>query len=111
MRFDYTAIISSAPDTGEPVVIFRPEVRLVVRGPNGSGDFVALVDTGADNTIMPDTIARDLGIPLVAGKGPMAKAFGGHEGCLEYFTATFFGEECVLDLEPNGYLPEFGSAR
>jgi hypothetical protein len=35
----------------------------------------------------------------------------GHEGCLEYFTATFFGEECVLEFEPNRYLPEFGSAR
>ncbi len=28
MRFDYSAILSSAPDTGEAVVIFRPEVRI-----------------------------------------------------------------------------------
>jgi hypothetical protein len=154
MRFDYTAIISSAPDSGEPIVVFRPEVRVVVRGPNGSGDFVALVDTGADNTIMPNSIARTLGIPLIAGKGPAAKAFGGqeialsyadvelelvhptqkerlrwlarvyfiaagddedtlilgHEGFLDYFTATFIGEECALDLAPNVYLPKIPCA-
>ncbi len=151
MRFDYTAILSSAPDTGEPMVVFRPEVRVIVRGPNGSGEFRALVDTGADNTIMPDTVARALGIPLTPGKGPAAKAFGGqeialcyadvglelvhpaeslrwlarvyfvaageddtlilgHDGFLEYFTATFLGEGCVLELEPNRYLPEISSA-
>jgi hypothetical protein len=145
MRFDYTGIISSAPDTGDPVVIFRPEVRIRVHGPIGSGDFLALVDTGADNTILPQSIAQSLGIPLVHGRGPEARAFGGqeialsyadvelelvhpakslqwparvfflaegeetlilgHQGFLDYFTATFIGEECALDLQPNSYLP------
>jgi len=84
MRFDYTAIVSSSPDTGEPVVIFRPEVRIKVHGSKGSGDFLALVDTGADNTILPESIARDLGISLIAGKGPAATAFGGQEIALSY---------------------------
>ena len=148
MRFDYTPLLSSAPDTGDSVVIFRPEVPVRVHGPNGSIDFVALVDTGADNTILPESIARDLGIPLAAGKGPAATAFGGqeialfhadvelellhpestlrwlarvyffakgvedetlilgHQGFLDYFTATFRGEEYALDLEPNAYLPK-----
>jgi hypothetical protein len=147
MRFNYTTIISSAPDTADLVVIFRPEVLITVHGPKGSGDFLALVDTGADNTILPESIAHALGIPLVAGKGPPATAFGGqeialsyadvqlelvhpdetlrwlarvyfvaddgdketlilgHQGFLDYFTATFRGEECVLDLEANSYLP------
>lgn len=151
MRFDYTTIVSSAPDTGELVVIFRPEIRLTVHGPLGSGDFVALVDSGADNTILPVSIASALGIPLTSGKGPTAKAFGGqeialsyadielqlihaqgrlrwlarvyfaenadeetlilgHHGFLDYFTATFIGEDCALDLEPNSYLPRVLSA-
>ena len=136
MRFDYTAIVSSSPDTGDHVVIFRPEIRIKVHGSKGSCDFLALVDTGADNTILPESIANDLGIPLIAGKGPAATAFGGqkivlsyadvelelvhpkatlrwlarvyfvagsadketlilgHQGFLDYFTATFIGEEC-----------------
>jgi len=84
MRFDYTAILSSSPDSGDHVVIFRPEVRIKVHGPKGSGDFLALVDTGADNTILPESIARDLGIPLITGKGPAATAFGGQEIALSY---------------------------
>ena len=110
-------------------------------------DFVALVDTGADNTILPKSIARDLGIRLTAGKGPAATAFGGqeitlfyadlelellhpdgslrwlarvyffekggddetlilgHQGFLDFFTATFDGEKCDLDLVANAYLP------
>lgn len=147
MRFEYSAILSSAPDTGEPVVIFRPEVRIRVHGPNGPGDFLALVDTGADNTILPESIATDLGIPLRAATGPAATAFGGqaialsyadvelelphadgnlrwsarvffvaddtsqetlilgHQGFLDYFTALFDGEQCLLDLQPNPHLP------
>jgi len=34
----------------------------------------------------------------------------GHQGFLDYFTATFIGEECVIDLEPNPYLPRASSA-
>ena len=147
MRFDYTAILSVASDTGDAVVIFRPEVRIRVHGPSGSADFLALVDTGADNTILPEGIARDLGIPLRKCRGPAATAFGGQEialsfadvelelghpdgslrwlsrvyfvpddasqetlilgqqGFLDYFTASFDGDECTLELTPNRHLP------
>jgi hypothetical protein len=84
MRFNYTTIISSSPDAGEPTVIFRPEVIITVHGANGSGDFLALVDTGADNTILPESIARLLGISLQPCKGPSATAFGGQEIALSF---------------------------
>ncbi len=29
----------------------------------------------------------------------------GHEGLLDYFTATFGGENCVVTLEPNDSIP------
>ena len=83
MRFDYTGIISLTADTGDHVAIFRPEIQLVVHGPRGSREVRALVDTGADE----ETIIL------------------GHQGFLDYFTATFIGEECALELEPNSYLP------
>jgi len=147
MKYDYTAIVSFSPDTGEPIVIFRPEVIIRVHGPDGSGDFLALVDTGADNTILPESIAQDLGISLQRCKGPSATAFGGqeialsfsdvtlelvhpdgsfcwttrvyfvsgesdkeaiilgHQGFLDYFAATFDGEQCAVNLQANGFLP------
>jgi len=148
MRFSYTGLISLAPDTGEPTAIFRPEIPITIYGPLGSREIVALVDTGADNTILPEAAARALGIPLVPARGPAARAFGGqaislsyadvevelvhsdaplrwtaqvffmsmgaddetvvlgHQGFLEYFTAMFIGDECVLDLVPNADLPK-----
>ena len=147
MRFDYSTVVSLAPDTGEAFVIFRPEVPITLHGPKGSDSFLALVDTGADNTIFPESIAHDLGFPLIPGEGPAARAFGGqkvslsyadvdlelvhtdeilqwksrvyflsgagdedtlilgHQGFLDFFTATFIGEECALELVPNSYLP------
>jgi hypothetical protein len=43
-----------------------------------------LVDTGADNTILPESIADVLGIPLQKCKGPSATAFGGQEIALSF---------------------------
>jgi hypothetical protein len=84
MRFDYASSISAAADTGEPIAVFRPEIRITLHGPNGVEDIDALVDTGADNTILPESVARHLGIPLVRATGPAAQAFGGHELALSY---------------------------
>jgi len=89
MKFNYSAVISCAPDTGEHVVIFRPEVRIRVRGPKGVDEYLALVDTGTDNTILPESLAHDLGIRLTVGKGPAAMAFGGQELALSYADVEF----------------------
>lgn len=148
MKFPYTLSIVPSIETGEEIVLLRPEIPLRVNGPAGHVDVLALVDTGADNSILPLSIATDLGIETIHGKGPGAIAFGGqrialcfadvvielsqdssairwrarlyfadfpngtekavvlgHEGFLDYFTATFIGEDCVLDLEPNHSIP------
>jgi len=57
----------------------RPEVLVQIAGPNRSETFLGLVDSGADNTVLPTSIADRLGIPLRAAKGPSGTAFGGHE--------------------------------
>ena len=77
MRFPYSLNISPAIDTGEEVVLLRPEVPLRVHGPNGVTRVNALVDTGADNCIFPVSIAHLLGITINKGVGPGATAFGG----------------------------------
>ncbi|MGO8750076.1 MAG: aspartyl protease family protein [Thermoguttaceae bacterium] len=148
MRFPYSLAVVRSIDTGEEIVLLRPEVPIHLYGPAGTVEVVALVDTGADNSIFPLSIARDLGIETTEGKGPAATAFGGqqialsfadvvlelsqagvtirwqgrlhfadfpgdtekavilgHEGFLDYFTATFDGAECSLELEPNDSIP------
>ncbi len=84
MKFPYSAFLSPAPDTGEEVIIFRPEVPLRIFGANGSAVYMALVDTGADNTILPLSIARELKIITHQAKGPGATAFGGEQIPLSY---------------------------
>ena len=148
MRFPYSLNIAPSIDTGDEIVLLRPEIPLRIYGPVGEADLLALVDTGADNSILPLSIAVDLGIQTTAGQGPGAAAFGGqqialsfaevvlelaqddvsirwrarlyfadfsdetekaiilgHEGFLDYFTATFIGEDCVLELVPNKLIP------
>jgi hypothetical protein len=43
------------------------------------GHYLALVDTGADTTILPRSIADDLGIALSTGAVPHLTSFGGHQ--------------------------------
>lgn len=144
MRFPYSLNIVPSIETGDEIVLLRPEIPLRIHGPAGIADVVALVDTGA----VPLSIADDRGIATTPGAGPGAIAFGGqsirlsfaevvlelgqdqqtvrwrarmyfaefpdaseravvlgHEGFLDYFTATFFGEDCVLELIPNQGIP------
>jgi predicted aspartyl protease len=77
MIFYYRPAVALAPETGEPTLIFRPEMPIRIFGPRGAGHYRALVDTGADNTILPKRIADDLGIVLSDGSGPQLRAFGG----------------------------------
>jgi hypothetical protein len=84
MKFAYSGFISPAPDTGEEVLIFRPEVPLRIHGPEESALYMALVDTGADNTILPQSIARELKIATTKAKGPGATAFGGQQLALSF---------------------------
>ena len=79
MKFPYRAHIGLAPETGESQIILRPEVVVRIVGPTCSEAFLGLVDSGADNTVLPTSIADRLGIPLRPAQGPSGVAFGGHE--------------------------------
>ena len=95
MKFPYRGIITTAPDGADYLLILRPEVPVTIIGPAGSGTYLALVDTGSDNTILPKSIADDLGISLQPAGGPPASVFGGHR--VELLTGT-----SVLRLEEAG---------
>jgi len=96
MNFPYSGFVSRAPETGEEVIIFRPEVPLRICGGKGAVVYMALVDTGADNTMLPLSIARDLGIVTTKAKGPYATAFGGQQIPLSYAVRPQSRNECGL---------------
>jgi len=77
MRFPYTVSVARSIDTGDEIVLLRPEVPIRVYGPAGAAELLALVDTGADNSILPLSVAHDLGIETTLGKEPAASAYGG----------------------------------
>jgi len=62
-----------------PGVVYRPEARLCVRGETGEAHLRALIDTGADHTVLPISIALDVGAELFPEESDAAKGVGGHE--------------------------------
>ena len=90
MRFLYRPAITYSPETGTPTLILRPEIPIRVTGPLASVLLRALVDTGADNTVLPQSVADHCGVELVAGQGPGLELFGGQK------IVTLFGD---VDLE------------
>ena len=79
MKFYYQPTVTLSPETGEPALVLRPEISIRVIGPTGGGVFRALVDTGADNTILPMSVAEVCGIPTELGVGPQMEAYGGQK--------------------------------
>lgn len=77
MRFPYSVNLVPSIDSGDEIVLLRPEIPLRVHGPNGAASVYALVDSGADNCIFPLSMAELLGIAVTPGLGPAAMAFGG----------------------------------
>jgi hypothetical protein len=45
-------------------IIYRPYIPIRVYGPTRGDDYFASLDTGADETVMPTSVARDLGVRL-----------------------------------------------
>jgi hypothetical protein len=95
MIFPYRSIITEAPDSNDFLLIVRPEVPVTFVGPAGSASYVGLVDTGSDHTILPKTIADELGILLQPAMGQPASVFGGNR--LQLLVG-----EVILKLKADG---------
>jgi hypothetical protein len=63
--------------TDSPEPVGRPEIPIVVRGPNGERTIRGLVDSGSDHTILPKSVADALGIVLATSPGKSPMAVGG----------------------------------
>jgi hypothetical protein len=149
VKFRYRASVVPLPDGEDLGIVLRPEIPVVLIGPNGQASIFGLVDTGADTTIFPKHLAQNLGIALQPDAEMQATVFGGtpvsldvgevtillqkdgeslqwretvcffdmsgelsdqfailgHAGFLDYFTATFDGEDGTVMLVPNNLLP------
>jgi hypothetical protein len=95
MTFPYTLNIARAITTGDEIVVLRPEIQVLIHGPAGGAEVLALADTGADNSVFPLSIAHRLGIVTTPGKGPGAIAFGGQQIALSFANV-------VIELRQDG---------
>lgn len=149
MRFPYREYLSQFPGSFDFRLILRPVITIRISGPKAEARSDALVNTGADETLLPLALAAALGVELdqnatslaagisggnltihygevefeiatddetVSWKSTVGFAdFGssddeviilGHDGCLDFFTATFDGELAELEITPNSLLPK-----
>src|SRR5688572_26059420 len=95
MKFPYSSVISILPDSGDLLLFRRPEIPVTVIGPKGLAAYIALVDTGSDNTVFPKSVADHLGIDVEKTAGPHARAYGGHR-------VELFAGEALLKLDDEG---------
>ena len=58
---------------------FADRIPITLFGAKGSVTYLALVDTGSDNTIFPKSVADYLGIRVDQDQGPTARSFTGHQ--------------------------------
>ena len=60
-------------------VVFRPVAMIRIGGSTGSTYLRALIDTCADHTLVPYSVAEDVGAELYHDEHDAAKGVGGHE--------------------------------
>ena len=60
-------------------VVYRPEAKIRVGGTRGETYLRVLLDTGADHTVLPYSIAADIGAELFEDDADAAKGVSGHE--------------------------------
>jgi len=151
MKFLYREYVSQFPGSSDFRLILRPVITVRISGPSAEARWDALVDTGADETLLPLSLAELLGVDLDRERSSQAAGVSGdkltiyygevqfeieagteqfnwrttvgfvdfastddevivlgHGGCLDYFTATFDGENAQLELIANRLLPNPG---
>jgi predicted aspartyl protease len=70
-------------------VLYRPEVLVRIIGPSGDVFLRGLVDTGADSTILPRSIATSLGVAFCDGDTSRAAGFTGDQLDVVYAEVEF----------------------
>lgn len=78
MNFVYTKYEIQPSSTNPSGIIHRPEVMLRVIGQIGEAHLMALVDTGADECVLPLSVGEAVGALLSPDETILASGVGGH---------------------------------
>ena len=79
MRFAYQSYeVEPSPAFGGGV-LYRPEIPLRVIGQAGDANFFALVDTGADGTLIPRSLGERIGVAINDRQATPVRGFSGYE--------------------------------
>lgn len=78
MKFPYKQYTIKPSAISESKLLYRPMVPLRLVGPAGEAFFWALVDTGADNTLLPRSIGFEVGIAFDEEQAAWVTSYGGH---------------------------------
>lgn len=79
MRWNYREVEVDPSSICPSGIIYQPVATLVIRGSTSEAYLRALVDTGADHTLVPYSIAEDVGADLLLNEQGAASGIGGHE--------------------------------
>lgn len=107
MKFPYRKYISALPGSTDFQLISRPIINVRVASEHAEGNWEALVDTGADETLLPLACARLLRVELDQQLTSQAAGISGdllqiHYGELEIEVGD--GEESVAWKEIVGFV-------
>ncbi len=71
MRFPYSRYVVQGNTPRLTALLFRPMLVVRVTGPTGNDDIFGRVDSGADETLLPDYLIANSGISELSGPVPI----------------------------------------
>ena len=84
MKFAYREYIAQFPGTDDFRLILRPVITVQIAGPQAAARWDALVDTGADETLLPLSLSQLLGVDLDGRPTSQAAGISGDKLTIHY---------------------------
>jgi len=123
MKFKYRRYLAQLADGVAPLTVYSPALPLILQGPKAITRRMALVDTGADFTLLPHSLAIELGIAVerdraieLSGVGhstieasPANVSFELRQGneSVRWKGRAYFADQDYLLLGNEGFLERF----
>lgn len=111
MKFSYRSYVSQFPGSADFRLILRPMVTVRITGPKADARWDALVDTGADETLLPLSLADPLGIELDQEATSQAAGISGDRLTIYYGDVEFeiVAENDMVSWRSTVGFVDFGS--
>jgi hypothetical protein len=123
MKFAYRRYRVHMPESSQPSVVYRPVIPISISSAELRFRRFALVDTGADFTLLPASLSKPLGVAPDQSRSALMSGVGGSDllaspaevefelsrGSESYRwrTEVFFGDQDYLLLGNEGFLEFF----